>query len=88
MAFSKEEIQKAMSEGFNCPDCEGKLVEDQILASCIDSDGREFPMHFSICLKCKSEIPDHIGFRWEKMTIAQAKEEWEDFKNDEDLDSN
>ena len=81
MAFSKEEIQKAMSEGFKCPECEGELVEDQILASCIDSEGREFPMHFSICLKCKSEIPDHIGFRWEEMTVAQAKEEWEEFKN-------
>ena len=87
MAFSKEEIQKAMSEGFNCPECEGKLVEHQILASCIGSDG-EFPMHFSICLKCKSEIPDHIGFRWEKMTVTQAKEEWEEFKNDEYFDSN
>ena len=37
-------------------------------------------------IKCKSEIPDHIGFRWEKRTVAQAKKEWEEFKNDEYLE--
>ena len=83
MAFTKEEIQKAMSEGFKCPECEGKLVEDQILASCYSPERGEFPIHFSTCSECKSEIPDHIGFRWKKSTVAQAKKEWEEeFKND------
>ena len=82
MSFMEEE-QRAMSKGFKCPECGGKSVEGQKLASCSSPEGGEFPMHFSTCLKCKNEIPDHIAFRWEKMTIAQAKEEWEDFKNDE-----
>ena len=81
MSFTEEEKQKAMSEGFKCPECGGKSVEGQKLASCSNSDG-EFPFHFSICLKCKSEIPDHIGFRWKKSTVAQAKKEWEEFKYD------
>ena len=85
MTFTEEERQKAMSEGFKCPECGGKSVEGQKLASCSNSDG-EFPMHYSTCLKCKSEIPDHIGFRWNKMTVAQAKKEWEEFKNDEYLE--
>ena len=75
-------LTQEMSKDFKCPECGGKSVEEQKLASCSSPEGGEFPMHFSICLKCKSEIPDHIGFRWEKMTVAQAKEEWEDFKND------
>ena len=83
-----EEEQRAMSKGFKCPECGGKSVEEQKLASCSSPEGGEFPMHFSTCLKCKNEIPDHIGFRWEKMTVAQAKEEWEEFKNDEYFDSN
>ncbi len=83
-----EEEQRAMSKGFKCPECGGKSVEDQKLASCSSPEGGEFPMHFSTCIKCKNEIPDHIGFRWEKMTVAQAKEEWEEFKNDEYFDSN
>ena len=86
MSFMEEE-QRAMSKGFKCPECGGKSVEGQKLASCSSPEGGEFPMHFSTCLKCKSEIPDHIGFRWEKMTVAQAKEEWEEFKNDEYFDS-
>ena len=85
MTFTEEERQKAMSEGFKCPECGGKSVEGQKLASCSNSDG-EFPMHYSTCLKCKSEIPDHIGFRWEKRTVVQAKKEWEEFKNDEYLE--
>ena len=85
MRFTKEEMQKEMSRGFKCPQCGGKLVEEKILASCIYPDG-EFPLHFSICLKCKSEIPEHIGFRWKGRTIAQAKKEWEEFKNDEYLE--
>ena len=77
-----------MSSDFKCPECGGKSAEDGILATMTDSSDELFPMHFSTCLKCKSEIPDHIGFRWEKMTVAQAKEEWEEFKNDEYFDSN
>ena len=56
------------------------LVEHQILASCYSPERGEFPIHYSTCSECKSDIPDHIGFRWEKMTVAQAKEEWEEFK--------
>ena len=42
-------------------------------------------MHYSTCSECKSDIPDHIGFRWKKMTVAQAKKEWEEFKYDWEL---
>ena len=83
MSFTEEEYQRAISKGFKCPECGGKAVASQKLASCSSPDGREFPIHFSTCLECKSEIPDHIGFRWKKSTAAQAKKEWEDgFKND------
>ena len=88
MAFSKEEVQKAMSKGFKCPECGGKIVEHQILASCYSHERGDFPIHFSTCSECKNDIPDHIAFRWDKMTVAQAKEEWEEFKNDEYFDSN
>ena len=83
MSFTEEEHQRAISKGFKCPECGGKSVASQKLASCSSPDGREFPIHFSTCLECKSEIPDHIGFRWKKSTVAQAKKEWEEeFKND------
>ena len=74
-----------MSEVFTCPECGGKSVASQQLASCSSPERGEFPIHFSACSECKSEIPDHIGFRWEKRTVTQAKKEWEEFKNDECL---
>ena len=80
MTFTREEIKNAMSKGFKCPECGGKLVEDQILASCYSPERGDFPIHFSTCSECKNDIPDHIAFRWDKMTVAQAKEEWEEFK--------
>ena len=80
MSFTEftEEEQRVMSKGFKCPECGGKLVEGIILASCSSPDGREFPIHFSTCSECKSEIPDHIGFRRNISTVAQAKKEWEE----------
>ena len=86
MSFTEEEKQRVMSKGFKCPECGGKLVEGIILASCSSPEEGEFPMHYSTCSECKSDIPDHIGFRWNKMTVAQAKKEWEEFKNDEYLE--
>ena len=83
MSHMEEQQQRVMSKGFKCPECGGKSVASQKLASCSSPDGREFPIHFSTCSECKSEIPDHIGFRWKKSTVAQAKKEWEEeFKND------
>ena len=75
-----------MSKDFKCPECGGKSSDGRILATMTDSSDALFPMHFSTCIKCKSEIPDHIGFRWEKRTVAQAKKEWEEFKNEEYLE--
>ena len=83
MSSAEEQYQSEISKGFKCPECGGKSVLSQKLASCSSPDGREFAIHFSTCSECKSEIPDHIGFRWKKSTAAQAKKEWEDgFKND------
>ena len=80
MSFTEEEKQRVMSKGFKCPECGGKLVEGIILASCSSPEEGEFPMHYSTCSECKSDIPDHIGFRWKKMTVAQAKKEWGECK--------
>ena len=85
MAFTKEEIKKAMSKGFRCPECSGKLVEHQILASCYSPERGEYPIHYTTCSECKNDIPNHIGFRWKKMTVAKSKEEWEKFKKGEYL---
>ena len=82
MTFTEEERQKAMSEGFKCPECGGKSVAGIKLASCSSPEGGEFPIHYSTCSECKSDIPDHIGFRWNKMTVAQARQEWGEFKHD------
>ena len=79
-------LTQEMSKDFKCPECGGKSEGDSILATMTDSSDALFPIHFNTCLKCKSWIPDHIGFRWNKMTVAQAKEEWEEFKNGEYLE--
>ena len=60
MSFTEEEHQRAISKGFKCPECGGKSVASQKLASCSSPEGGEFPIHYSTCLKCKSEILDHI----------------------------
>ena len=72
-----------MSKDFKCPECGGKSEGERILATMTDSSDALFPIHFTTCLTCESSIPDHIGFRWNKMTVAQAKEEWEESKNRE-----
>ena len=84
MSSAEEQYQSEISKGFKCPKCGGKSVAFQKLATCSSPErGGEFPIHFSTCTECKSEIPDHIGFRWGKSTVAQAKKEWEEeFKND------
>ena len=75
-------LTQEMSKDFNCPECGEKSVGDSILATMTDSSDALFPIHFTTCLTCESSIPDHIGFRWNKMTVAQAKKEWEEFKYD------
>ena len=72
-----------MSKDFKCPECGGKSEGESILATMTDSSDALFPIHFTTCLTCESSIPDQIGFRWNKMTVAQAKEEWEESKTRE-----
>ena len=75
-----------MSKDFKCPECGGKSEGNSILATMTNSSDALFPIHFTTCLKCKNWIPDHIGFKWNKMTVAQANEEWEEYKYAEYLE--
>ena len=34
------------------------------------------------CESCKSHILSHIAYRWDKMTITKAREEWKKYKTD------
>ena len=66
-----------MSEVFKCPECGGKLGDLLLVSPADPSD----PLQVVVCSKCEYWIPAHIGYRWGKITVAQTKEEWEEFKS-------
>ena len=67
--------------GFICPECGSNEYSEGAFIS------REPPMKKSKnpwnsvlqtikCLSCKKTIPAHLGERWDKMSIDEAKKEW------------
>jgi C4-type Zn-finger protein len=67
------------SSKFICPKCnsknEGGSAEIYPIPPNIITE-------FVICESCKSHIPSHIAYRWNKMTITKAREEWKKYKTD------
>jgi|TARA_Y100000310_G_scaffold320504_1_gene377025 hypothetical protein len=68
--------------GFICPECGSK---DAKTGMCISkpqpTTGKNFDpwqvvTQQSECASCKMIIPDHLGDRWDKMSIEEAQKEW------------
>jgi len=70
---------KMPSSKFICPNCNSK---DEGVSAEINPIAPNTITELVICESCKSHIPSHIAYRWNKMTITMAREEWKKYKTD------
>ena len=73
-----------MSDEFICPECGSKEAGNHMMVS------REPPteknkkdpwasiLQQTECASCKNIIPDHLGDRWDNMSIEEAQKEWKE----------
>ena len=67
------------SSKFICPNCNSKNEGGSAEINPIPPN---IITELVICESCKSHIPSHIAYRWDKMTITKAREEWKKYKTD------
>ena len=69
------------SGGFICPECGSKDAKEGMMISKSQPTGKNFDpwavvLQQSECASCKMIIPDHLGDRWDNMSIEEAQKEW------------
>ena len=67
--------------GFICPECGSKDAKEGMMISKSQPTGKNFDpwavvLQQSECASCKMIIPDHLGDRWDNMSIEEAQKEW------------
>ena len=67
--------------GFICPECGSKDAYTGLCISKPQPTGKNFDpwqvvTQQSECESCKMAIPDHLGYRWNNMSIEKAQKEW------------
>ena len=67
------------SSNFICQKCKSKNAGSSIF---IDPIPPNTITQLILCGSCNSEIPAHIAYRWKKMTINKAREEWEKYNKE------
>ena len=67
------------SSKFICPNCNSKYEGGSAEINPIPPN---IITEMVICESCKSQIPSHIAYRWDKMTISEAREEWQNYKKE------
>ena len=67
------------STKFICPNCNSKYEGGSAEINPIPPN---IITEMIICESCKSHIPSHIAYRWDKMTISEAREEWQNYKKE------
>ena len=71
-----------MSNEFICPECGSKEAGMQSMVSRPTPTGKknEDPWACVLqdieCASCKMIIPDHLGERWDNISIEEAQKEW------------
>ena len=59
------------SSKFICPNCNSKYERGSAEINPIPPN---IITEMVICESCKSHIPSHIAYRWDKITISEARE--------------
>ncbi len=67
--------------GFICPECGSNDAKEGMMISKSQPTGKNFDpwqvvTQQSECASCKMAIPDHLGYRWNNMSIEKAQKEW------------
>jgi hypothetical protein len=72
-----------MSE-FICPECGSKEAKEHMMVSREQPTGKSKKdpwasvLQQTECASCKNIIPDHLGERWDNMSIEAAQKEWKE----------
>ena len=63
---------------FLCPECGSTAAASSMLVSSQpqEDDPSSAVLDWITCASCESEIPAHLGERWNDITPGQAREEW------------
>ena len=70
--------------GFICPECGSKEAGEHMMASKepLTEKNKKDPwasiLQQTECASCKNIIPDHLGDRWDNMSIEEAQKEWKE----------
>ena len=73
-----------MNNEFICPECGSKEPGDHMMVSREPptGKGKEDPwasvLQQTECASCKNVIPDHLGDRWDNMSIEESQKEWKE----------
>ena len=71
-----------MDNEFICPECGSKEAGEQMMVSKEPPTGKSKKdpwasvLQQTECASCKMIIPDHLGDRWDNMSIEEAQKEW------------
>ena len=71
-----------MDNKFICPECGSKEAREQMMVSKEPPTGKSKKdpwasvLQQTECASCKMIIPDHLGDRWDNISIEEAQKEW------------
>jgi len=79
--YENLEVEVIDPGGFICPECGSKYAKTGTCISKPQPTGKNFDpwqvvTQQSECASCKTIIPDHLGERWDNMSIEEAQKEW------------
>ena len=73
-----------MDNEFICPECGSKEAGEQMMVSKEPPTGKSKKdpwasvLQQTECASCKIIIPDHLGDRWNNISIEEAQKEWKE----------
>ena len=73
-----------MDNEFICPECGSKEPREQMMVSKEPPTGKSKKdpwasvLQQTECASCKMIIPDHLGDRWDNISIEEAQKEWKE----------
>ena len=71
-------------DDFICPECGSKEAGEHMMVSKepLTEKNKKDPwasiLQQTECASCKNIIPDHLGDRWDNMSIEEAQKEWKE----------
>ena len=68
---------KMPSQKFICPACNSR---NQLIIAHIEPIFPNTITELAMCTDCNENIPAHLAYRWDGLSIKQAREKWKDYR--------